>query len=165
MSKHFKRGFTLIELLVVIAIIGILASIILVSLNSARAKGRDAARISSLQEMGKAISLADTGTNVALTGCVSGGVMASTCTGPSPISFSNYLDPTTPATVCTKTSAATCQYMVAPQAGGAGAPGTENYEICTYLESGTAQFAGGSAGTYIVSVSSNSSASVAVGCN
>jgi type IV pilus assembly protein PilE len=47
MNKKTK-GFTLIELLVVIAIIGILSSVVLASLNSARNKGANAAAKSNL---------------------------------------------------------------------------------------------------------------------
>jgi len=50
-------GFTLIELLVVIAIIGILSSVVLASLNTARQKSRDARRLSDIGQLELAFEL------------------------------------------------------------------------------------------------------------
>lgn len=51
------KGFTLIELLVVIAIIGLLSSVVLASLNSARKKGRDARRVNDVRQLQLALEL------------------------------------------------------------------------------------------------------------
>lgn len=55
--KKFSRGFTLLELLVVIIIIGLIATIVIASVNSARAKGRDTKRITELDSMRDALSI------------------------------------------------------------------------------------------------------------
>jgi prepilin-type N-terminal cleavage/methylation domain-containing protein len=56
-KKDSARGFTLIELLVVIAIIALLSTVAMTNYNSARARGRDAKRLSEITSLQKALNL------------------------------------------------------------------------------------------------------------
>lgn len=57
MKTRMNKGFTLVELLIVIAIIAIIVGIVLGSLSESRAKGRDASKVRSMNEIQKALSL------------------------------------------------------------------------------------------------------------
>jgi prepilin-type N-terminal cleavage/methylation domain-containing protein len=133
-----KKGFTLIELLVVVGIIGILATITIASLNSARAKARDAKRLSDVKQMATILESEEASTpGVALTGCVAVNADTTTCTGPGDVSeFSKFADPSAPTTACVSTASSTCKYSVTKITAGkaVAAATTGNYEICFYTE-------------------------------
>lgn len=57
MNTQTQKGFTLVELLVVISIIGLLSTLAVVSLGSARSKARDARRVSDVKQIQTALEL------------------------------------------------------------------------------------------------------------
>jgi len=134
--KH-EKGFTLIELLVVIAIIGLLSTLAVVQLNSARGKARDARRISDVKQLSTLLEMeAANDETTALLGCILAGDITSACTSPAPLDqITNFEDPNEDTTACdgagTIVSTAPCMYTL----GIAGAT-VGNYEICFFLEQG-----------------------------
>jgi len=63
-----KKGFTLIELLIVVAIIGLLSTLAVVALGSARVKARDSKRLADLKQLQTALELYYTDQNAYPTG-------------------------------------------------------------------------------------------------
>jgi len=110
-----NKGFTLIELLVVIAIIGVLASVVLASLNSARNKGTDAAIKSGLANMrAQAEIYYDSSTGGNGGGYTAANITAATVSGCS-TAGSVFADPTitTATTNLASTSGATVTCVIA----------------------------------------------------
>src|SRR3989344_7249210 len=153
MKMKNQKGFTLIELLVVIAIIGLLSTIAVVAMNGARAKARDAKRISDIKQMSTILDIeaaANPGTGgigVDLT-CCAGAARALTtaCTNAGDIatSFPTLTDPSG-TVACADASAAPCAYSIAKNQAAAATGQTGDYGICFYLESSSNY---GAAGTY-----------------
>ena len=79
-----KKGFTLIEIMVVVFIIGLLASIVTVSVNQSRIRGRDARRISDLDTIRNAVEMfanQNNGTYPGTSGTTYCSVTIGACTG------------------------------------------------------------------------------------
>lgn len=142
-QKKSSRGFTLIELLVVIAIIGILSSVVLASLNTARAKARDAQRVSDMREVAKVLLINTQDNDVPLTGCTGADARLTTCTGPGDLAdLARYSDTSGITTACTSSSTSACDYSISRTDGSAGAT-SEDYQVCFRLETGAGSFAAG----------------------
>ncbi len=87
-----RRGFTLLELLVVIAIIGLLSSVVLASVNSARAKARDTLRLQHIQQIKNALELYRTANGAYPSSLGCGGVAPNNawCNTNNPASYTNW---------------------------------------------------------------------------
>ena len=143
--KSSQKGFTLIELLVTISIIGLLSTMAVFSLNSARTKARDAKRMSDMKMLSTAMEIyaSDKGTYVdGFTGCAAKGHINS-CddimyAGDVLLSTASLKDPADVTDVCVFDSASACEYHLFEniEAGW-------DWSVCFYLEKGAGIYGSG----------------------
>ena len=134
-SLYKSEGFTLIELLVVIAIIGLLSTMAVVSLNSARGKARDAQRLSDVKQLSMVIEMAATSRGdydiFTTDTCEEAGDLTTACGTIEDNDFSIFYDPvsTQRAVSCDGGAADTaCGYTMMLDSN------PDSYQMCFYLE-------------------------------
>ncbi len=138
-----RKGFTLVELLVVIAIIGLLSTLAVISLNSAREKARDATRISDVRQLQTAMELwfdsnsqsydlGATCEDQAVSGCTTLNAVASNIDQLNDPSFGTGADP-----LCSASQAENCNYAF-------GSTDVNTYIVHFFLETDTGGYAAGS---------------------
>jgi prepilin-type N-terminal cleavage/methylation domain-containing protein len=149
MRNGNQFGFTLIELLVVISIIGLLSTMVVVVLESAKAKSRDAKRLSDVKSLSNAISLVatDNPDEVILSPCDSAYTSTTVCSASSvelTTEFTKYVDPSNSLIACEDAdsingaSTSTCQYSIRDDTSTLGSS-----SILFYLEKGTSELPAG----------------------
>jgi general secretion pathway protein G len=134
--KRSQSGFTLIELLVVIAIIGLLSTLAVVALNSARQRSRDAKRVSDIRQIQTALELGYSELNAYPVVVTPGKTLGDTVAATKVLCNNNTATPPVPAFVATSAGCGTggtgTIYMgLVPSNPG---PGGANY---TYISDGT----------------------------
>lgn len=133
-----QEGFTLIELLVVISIIGLIATLGMVALNSARVKGKDAKRMAAMTQLQKAMELcadAQGGSYTSPSNCCGswaagnnnvyqcGALLTTYITN-----LSIFRDPSNVSGDCDGTNTSPCEYRFAAQ------PAASGYTVNFYTE-------------------------------
>lgn len=149
-QRRSLTGFTLIELLIVVAIIGVLSSIVMGALGTARVQSRDAKRLSDFRQILNIIGLASIDSVLTFSGagvtCGGGSnpyiYRISSCTTPN---LSAFRDPRAGAisALCNGTPIGVCHYSVRARTNGTATPTSNDFIICGYLESGTGNFSAG----------------------
>lgn len=149
MKKTNERGFTLIELLVVISIIGLLSTMAVISLNSARSKARDAKRVSDIKGISTIFEMqrANLPAATQIPGCdLAAYKLTTDCTDAEFAPQKNNFKDPSGTVACQGTagviSTAPCAYSVST-ALGATAVKYDDYQICAYLENGSAGLTSG----------------------
>lgn len=148
MIKNNQVGFTLIELLVTISIIGLLSTMAVVALGSAREKARDAKRVSDLKSLSNLIEMgrADLGDDAAIVDCDGQYAASTLCTGGElGTQTANFTDPAGVAP-CEgfggTPSIGACAYSISSANGSSDAT-YGDYQVCAYLENGSGAFGSG----------------------